>query len=223
MIVLYSGTPGSGKSLHQADNIFWHLKMGRPVIANYEINKSMFKKKVPFIYLPNDQLRPSELVKISKAYFENHRFKEGALKLYIDECQIIFNAREWNIKGRSDWLSFFTQHRKYGYDIFLVAQFDRMVDRQIRSLIEYQIIHRKVSNFGKFGTILNLLSGGGLFIAVEEWYPLHEVVGHHFFKYRKKYARFYDSYNTFNSAEDSSAESPNVSAEGTVNLLASGV
>lgn len=197
MIFLYSGTPGSGKSLHQADRIYYHLKFNRPVIANYEINTSLFKKKVPFLFIPNNELKPDKLIEISKEYFKNHRFKEGALSLYIDECQLLFNAREWAQSGRQEWLSFFTQHRKYGYDIYLVAQFDRMIDRQIRSLIEYEYVHRKVSNFGKFGKVINLLTGGGLFVSVEVWYPLHEVIGHEFFHYKKLYGKLYNSYNTF--------------------------
>lgn len=198
MIYLYSGTPGSGKSLHQASDIYWDLKFNKPVVANYQINTSIFKKKVPFIYLDNYHLNPQELVKISEAYFENHKFKEGAIKLYIDECQILFNAREWNAKGRDDWLVFFTQHRKYGFDIYLVAQFDRMIDRQIRSLVEYEVIHRKVKNFGFWGSVFNLLAFGGLFVNITMWYPLKERVGIDFLKINKKYIKLYDTYNTFN-------------------------
>lgn len=58
MIYLYSGTPGSGKSLHQADDIFWDLRLNKPVVANYPINEDLFHKKVPFIYLPNDDNIP---------------------------------------------------------------------------------------------------------------------------------------------------------------------
>ena len=45
MIYLYSGTPGSGKSLHQASDIYWDLKFNKPVVANYQINTSMLCKK----------------------------------------------------------------------------------------------------------------------------------------------------------------------------------
>lgn len=198
MIYLYSGTPGSGKSLHQAIDIYYDLKFNKPVIANYTINTDIFHKNVPFIYLPNNKLTPDELVKISQEYFKNHKFKEGKLKLYIDECQILFNAREWNIKGRDDWLVFFTQHRKYGYDIYLIAQFDRMIDRQIRSLIEYEVIHRKVKNFGFWGGLFNVLALGGLFVAITVWYPLKEKTGSEFFKANKKYFELYNTYDTFN-------------------------
>lgn len=93
---------------------------------------------------------------------------------------------------------FFTQHRKYGYDVYLVAQFDRMIDRQIRSLIEYEVIHRKVKNFGKFGFLYNLVAGGSLFVAVKMWYPLKERVGSEFFKGHQRYFELYNTLDTFN-------------------------
>lgn len=43
MIYLYSGTPGSGKSLHIARVIKNTLMMGKPVIANIPINTSLCK------------------------------------------------------------------------------------------------------------------------------------------------------------------------------------
>ena len=200
MIYLYSGTPGSGKSLHQAERIFTRLRAGKPVIANYEINTGAIKHcRGEFTFLDNEQLQPDALREYSRIYFQAHRFREGAIWLFIDEAQILFNAREWQAKGRADWLSFFTQHRKFGYDIFLVAQFDRMIDRQIRSLIEYEVIHRKVSNFGIKGKAFSLLAGGRLFVAVSVWYPMKEKTGAQFFKYHKRYQELYDSYKDFGS------------------------
>lgn len=204
MIYLYSGTPGSGKSLHQASDLYWWVRSGHLSITNFQFNDSSLRNKKggANYYVPNDKLSPELLVKVSKAYFTNKKFREGSIRLYIDECQLLFNAREWNIQGRKQWLSFFTQHRKYGYDIYLIAQFDRMIDRQIRSLIEYEIIHRKVSNFGKFGKILSLITGGKLFVAVKVWYPLKEKVGSEFFRANKRYYSLYDTFNTFSTDDD---------------------
>lgn len=207
MIYLYSGTPGSGKSLHQARDIYHWLRAGKVVIANFDIDINKIPKcKGQFIYLDNQFLTPQTLIKYSVVYFHSHRFKEGAIRLYIDECQLLFNAREWQQYGRAEWLSFFTQHRKYGYDIFLIAQFDRMVDRQIRSLIEYEVIHRKASNFGTAGVIFSIFSGGKLFVAVTRWYPLHEKVDSYFFTAKKKYYQLYDTYNTFGINEKESTQ-----------------
>ena len=152
-------------------------------------------------------MKPDILIKYANIYFKTHKFKEGAIRLYIDECQILLNSRDsWQTGDRKAWVSFFSQHRKYGYDIYLIAQFDRMIDRQIRSLIEYEVIHRKVKNFGKWGKFFNIAAGGNLFVAVTMWYPMKERIGSEWFKANKKYFRIYNTYKTF-SGDDTSGDS----------------
>lgn len=199
MIYLYSGTPGSGKSLHTAQVLYYQLLRGKPAICNFDFALDRIKRKKlgKFFYVSNDDLTPDLLISFSRDYFKQQPFHEGTILLVIDECQLIFNAREWQQKGRSDWLSFFTQHRKYGYDIILIAQFDRMIDRQIRSLIEYEQVHRKVSNFGIWGKLFSFCAGGKLFVSVKVWYPMKERVGSDFFKAQKKFYQLYDTYKHF--------------------------
>ena len=213
MISLYSGTPGSGKSLHIGRRIYYGLKRGRKIVGNFDINYDLFKKPVQYDYIDNLQLNPDILGVISREYFINKygekilrdgtrtgspkRVKEDEILLVIDECQLLFNSREWQKGSRAKWLEFFTQHRKYGYEIVLVAQFDGMIDKQIRSLIEYQVIHRKVKNFGTWGFIFNTLALGGLFVEVNMWYPLGERLGAEFFKADSKIFKLYDSYKFF--------------------------
>jgi zona occludens toxin (predicted ATPase) len=205
MIKLYSGTPGAGKSLHVASNIFYKLRAKKPVIANFEVNVHRIKAKKlgEFTYLDNIRMTPQTLIQYAMNYWNGKKIKEDTLLLVIDESQLLFNSRDWSRNGRNDWLSFFSQHRKYGYEIILIAQFDRMLDRQIRSLVEYEYMHRKVNNFGIGGTILGILAMGKLFVAIKVWYPMHEKVGSEFYKARKKYYSLYDTYGTFKmSAED---------------------
>ena len=57
-----------------------------------------------------------------------------------------------------------------------------MIDKQIRSLIEYEYIHRKVSNFGVVGKVMSMVTFGKLFCAVKMWYPLNERLGAEFFQ-----------------------------------------
>lgn len=200
MIDLYSGTPGSGKSLHVASYIYWALRRGKPVICNFDIQTRKFKR-CNFTYIENHLLDPADLIARSQRYFAHKRVVEDEILLVIDECQLLFNAREWSKKGRDDWLSFFTQHRKYGFHIILIAQFDMMIDKQIRSLIEYEYVHRKVSNFGWKGWLLSLFLGGKTFVAVKVWYPLKQKVGSEFFHAHKRYYSLYDTYGQFNKAE----------------------
>ncbi len=62
-INFFTGTPGSGKSLHMSMIIDKWLRDGKNVIANFEINEdsfARFDKKHPgrrgiFIYVPNSE------------------------------------------------------------------------------------------------------------------------------------------------------------------------
>ena len=200
MISLYSGTPGSGKSLHVAKTIYWWVRAGKPCICNFPVatEKIKLSRKQDFRFVREDRLTPDYLVDFAQDYIKkNGKVKEGSILLVIDECQRIFNARDWGQKGRADWLSFFTLHRHLGYDIILIAQFDRMLDRQIRALIEYEYIHRKVSNFGWKGKLLSSLSLGKLFVSVKMWYPMKQRIGSEFYKAKKLYYGLYDTYAMF--------------------------
>lgn len=207
MISLYSGTPGSGKSLHCARTIINWSRLGYPVIGNFTVDLRRYKRAA-YTYCPNDKMTPEFLINYSRQRFGSKTPKEGSILLVIDECQLIFNAREWQQSGRAQWLSFFTQHRKLGYDIILIAQFDRMIDRQIRSLIEHEYIHRKMSNFGFQGKLLSLFFGGKTFIAVKMWYPLHERLGSEIFHARKSLYSIYDSYATFDGNQTAAPAEP---------------
>lgn len=193
MISLFSGTPGSGKSLHVASYIYERCKREKVTIGNFEINRNIVPSPEFYFYWDNPDITVERLVKFSFDYFRDNKFKEGSILLILDEAQLLFNAREWSVKGRSDWILFFTQHRKLGYNIIMVAQFDRMIDKQIRSLFEYEVVHRKLSNFGWKGKLLSIWTLNRLFVAVKIWYPLKERVGSEYFLYLKKYASLYDT------------------------------
>ena len=72
-----------------------------------------------------------------------------------------------------------------------------MIDRQIRGLIEYEFIHRKLSNYGFGGKIMSLLFGGNTFVSVEMWYPLRLKISSDFIHARKYYYSIYDTFGTF--------------------------
>lgn len=196
MIFFYSGTPGSGKSLHTARDIYNRLNYHKKypnVIANFNINIKMIKnKKARFIYKDNSDLTVEYLVQYAMKY---HTLGiENQTLIVVDECSVIWNARSWqSSSNRDEWLKFFVQHRKLGFNFILISQNDRQIDKQIRSLFEYNIIHRKINNF-KIGQYIPF----PVFIAVTYWYGVNEKLNSEFFRYKKKWGKFYDSYGTFN-------------------------
>lgn len=203
MISLYSGTPGSGKSLHCAQIVRSHLKMHSPVIGTFHINENCLYKnsKYEYTYVNIYGLSPSFLVsfaKNNKKYLKKHI--EGSFLLVIDEAQRIFNSRTWNNADRNDWITFFAEHRHLGFDVILVSQNDRMLDRQIRALIEYEFVHRKLTQAGIMGKILSIFVGQ--FCYVKMWYPMKEKLSSVFFHAEKKLFNFYDSFEEFSHDED---------------------
>ena len=225
MIYLYSGTPGSGKSLHAAKTIYFCLKRKNPVICNFELRTDYLPNSDLYAYYPNRTLEPSPacLIDYARRYWSERggRIKEGQILLVIDEAQQLFGVRTWNAKGRDLWIKFFCEHRKYGFDIILISQFDKMLDKQLRALLEYETIHRKMGNYGLFGKILGYVFSGGreLFVSILVWAPLRERLSSDFFVASKKYYRLYDTFALFDTAQMGKAAAAPMSPPGCAGAL----
>ncbi len=198
MVTMYTGTPGSGKSVHAAQDIISCLKRGKGLIANYRINeKAVGKCKSHALYWDNPSLTVARLVQYA---FEHKQIgKEGSCLLIVDEAQVKFNCRDMGRKDRQDWVNFFTQHRKLGFDVILITQFDRMIDRQIRAMAETEVKHRKLNNYGTGGVVLSLFTGFSTwFVAIEYWYGGNKLLlSKKMFRYKKQYGEISDSYHLF--------------------------
>lgn len=201
-MTLYSGTPGSGKSLSMCKEVvYWLKKYRKNVIANTRINRNAIlrgKSGGRFYYFDNDQLTPDLLYRYAIKFHELGR--EHQTLLIFDEAQVKFSPTAVKLftqedkNYRQDWLEFFTQHRHLGFDIIIVSQFDKLIDPQVRCLFEYNYVHRKANNFGAIGKLFNIF-GISLFVQVCMWYGCREKCGSVFFTYSKKYASYYDSYS----------------------------
>lgn len=140
MIELFVGTPGSGKSYHALTRALFHVRRRNCwVVANFPVTNPPER----WIYKPEWTVQ--ELVQMSheKGWYGH----EGRCLLVLDEAGVLFNARDWQLQGkkRLEWIMFFSQHRKLGYDVILIAQDDRMVDRQIRAQVEVLVKHVRAS------------------------------------------------------------------------------
>jgi len=82
---------------------------------------------------------------------KGQRMKEGMGQLFLDEAQLLFNSRDW--QKNKGFIEFFTQHRKLGWDVTLVAHDISMIDKQIRALIELESRARNLSKCKLFGLI----------------------------------------------------------------------
>lgn len=228
-VYFFTGRPGNGKSLHMAEIIYNSILNGTNVISNIEIDEHVFdrvrhKEKLgKFIYVDNRYWLDNAykgyagtrthysyldgLYNFALSYHKKDKkgkMKEGQTILVLDECQILFNARSWNKKDRMEWNKFFTMHRHYGYDCYLISQTDEAIDKQIRAVLQKKVEHRCINNFKWFGRLLGFLCGGKLFIAIESDYAIKGKEGRirsYYFRGKKKFYDLYDSYAVMDGAE----------------------
>lgn len=200
MVTTYTGTPGSGKSLHCADKILFYLKHGKRVICNFPINEKMLKPKYRknFLYLPDSELTPHYLFEYAKAFHKEK--KEDITIIFIDEAQRLFPI-DRVYERRKEWEQFFQLHRHYGFSIILVTQNLSYINKGIRIQTEYEVKHRKVGNYGIGGLILTLLHFP-LFVALTYWQGTRERLYSDFYLYKKKYGKLYDTFGNFDTAYD---------------------
>lgn len=200
MLYTYTGTCGSGKSYHATKEIIWHLKHGGVVVTNLELDVNKILKyhskklsepilKDRLIILRNCDITPRRLYEIAVQHYEN---KVKSL-LVIDEAADMFNSRDWQKSDRESWNKFFRMHRHLYYDVILVTQSRKMLDKQIQFLFDTDVQHRNISEYGFIGTLCGVFLPK-LFVAVGVYVPLNT----------KSFAnsvwllkRYYDCYDTF--------------------------
>lgn len=207
-IHVYTGTPGSGKSLHAASDIRFQLtrRYPRPVIANFPLAaKAPIAPDVRddcFHYIPNEEMSAGAITSIAETYWQTsgRDFQEDYITLVIDECQLLFNSRLWNQSSRMQYLEFLSQSRKYGIKVLLIAQATKMIDNQFRMLVEVEHNHRRVSSFGPLGSACALPFGGRLFLVVRYLYQCSERLGMQLFRGSRADLLMYDSYARFAQA-----------------------
>lgn len=156
---VYSGPRGSGKSAHAVKDIKEKLGYRRHnnVVANFDFRlrpseiggRKRYDEK--FFFIPDkEMITPEPLIRLSAehGWYE----KEGQTLLVLDESGLKFNARTWSASPavRMEWVDFLVNSRKLGYDPVLIAQNRRMIDRQIRDLIETDIKHARLNNLHWF-------------------------------------------------------------------------
>lgn len=223
MIQIIQGTPGSGKSAVCTVDMLEFLQDGGVVACNYDlipgwqyqladtlpqvrwglVNREEVAERYhsrafkigthQTIFQLSDEIRKIPEVKTDK----RGRIKEGSGRLYLDEAQFLFNTRDW--KENMGFIEFFTQHRKLGWDVYLIAHNVDMIDKQIRGLIEYEARLRnlnKVKPFGLFPVwpypaFLSIVRYAGIAAGAGE------IAWRRLYKLQPKYANLYDSMEVF--------------------------
>lgn len=219
-IELYTGFVGSGKSYCAtkiACNIVDAPLSNKYVIANFPIKpkkkflhfiykgENKFHSLDRWIYKSNEELTVDYLIEKSLQMGWNK--KEGSCLLIFDEASIPFNARTFQRADRLDWIKFLSQSRKFGYDVIFITQDARMLDKQIRALCEYEIVHKKLNNM--FALSWLSLFRLTVFAQVKYWNAVNARFSRgqlRLFKYSKRIASRYDTLRLFDVDEHKEAK-----------------
>ncbi len=228
-ISLYTGFVGTGKSYaataYGCQIADAHLGK-RWIVAKFPIKDKeklipgiRLKKSFPFfsvyrryntprwIYKDNHELTVKFLVE--KSHEMGWYGHESSAVLIFDEASIPFNSREWqnkkNGETRMDWIKFLSQSRKFGYDVIFITQDARMLDRQIRSLCEFEVVHRKLNGHGLFYFMPKFFT---VFAGISYWNGMRYTTGQlRMTIYKKSIADRYDTTALFDyTAPDGKAE-----------------
>lgn len=195
--MLFSGTPGSYKSYHAVKEAISWLKLGNNLITNFPLNyKNYLKKPIKGVYECVNNIDLTVDYLIDFAVEHHHKGVKAQTLVIFDEASIKFNSRDFNMHDRMQWINFFANHRHFNYDVILITQQDRMLDRQIRGLIETEYKHRAVKNYKLLGMLINALFRG-CFMCVEIWYPCKLKNGSMFYIFNRKIASCYDTMALF--------------------------
>lgn len=220
MVELWSGTPGSGKSLHCAHEIREDLRFGKKVISTCYVDTTycfmsklqefIFKitkgkvhlynedpRQKNFYYIPIEEITPKYLYEFAA---KHHVFgKEHQTTVILDECVAIFSPTvlSENIKRWNEWDEFFRKHRHLGYNVIIIPQSKRLISRKVIEYCELEVKHYNRKHHGNFGWILSMLIGG-LFSYSVCWRGTRDKpLEQQFFTYHRLYGSMYNSYSMF--------------------------
>lgn len=147
---MFFGLPGSGKSSFVCWRIFDEL-------VKMDMGNSRYKRiytNCP-VNIPDDRV-----FVLPYTLMRSHDLLSGSL-IIIDEAQMEFSDRSYKTFGKEDSL-FFTQHRRFGYDVLVLTQKAGGVDKNVRLLSDSCYYIMKSRLFPWFSHVLPV--GYGIYI-----------------------------------------------------------
>lgn len=167
MIYIITGKPGSGKTFFTSLDIRFWLREGYIVLSNIVVypltirflGKTLYSDvrdfEEKYFYL-NEDFEVEELLYFSKEKLGN-KIIEGKIKLVLDEVLTLITRRQYVEQGlKKKFIRFLTQHRKYGYDVYMISQSIKDIDGIIRSLVDINIKYMYVHEVIPFVPKVNL-------------------------------------------------------------------
>lgn len=144
MIELYTGIPGSGKTLCAVEKMLTYLTNGGIVATNVELRRPgirAYLRRKGYLLHP-DQIVELDTVEKSRApqRYIPKGTKEVPNLIILDECAIHFPSREYQ-KTPKDFFRFCLMIRRAHTDLIMICQRANQIDKQFRNLSQYRQHH----------------------------------------------------------------------------------
>ncbi|EKP3529762.1 hypothetical protein P3K63_004867 [Escherichia coli] len=137
-----TGKLGQGKGIAAAYFACIYYRRGLRVAANFPFFPQYMDEKSdnPLTIIPADP-RPEDLKALGRGCPEDEKIKFGAL--FLDECASWLNSRQFAKKDRLEFIDWLIHSRKLGWDVYLIAQNEDMIDTQIIKAMGGKVIRCK--------------------------------------------------------------------------------
>ncbi|VTR18996.1 Zonular occludens toxin (Zot) [Escherichia coli] len=134
-----TGNLGQGKGIMAAYLASLYYRRGLRVAANYPLNTDFMSSGSdnPVTVIPA-MPRIEDLELLGRGCPENEKTRFGAL--FLDECATWLNTRGFARKDRLPLIDWLIHSRKLGWDVYLIAQHEDMIDSQIIKAMGAKII-----------------------------------------------------------------------------------
>jgi len=180
MIYAVTGTPGAGKSWYCVRKICNALQAGKPVATNVPLvdgwAMALAGRNPKYVLGGRRAVRRAadryerslylveDLQELMRVRLRGKG--EGRGVAVLDEAHEWLNSRRWEDSDRKPMVSWFSRHRHYGWDVYLVTQYLDSVDKQVRDRVEYHVVLRNLHNAKVAGVRLFPFN---LFLAIHLW------------------------------------------------------
>lgn len=152
MIFIVTGKLGSGKSLLAVQRAIDYAAEGRRIAANFHIDltAAALTPTRPISQQPVTVLSPIPTVQELMMLGNGGDFEDMAGGLFLDECAQFLNARTWQGSEREQFINWLLHARKRCWDVFLIVQHERMLDKQVRDALAEYVVTIKRTDRIKF-------------------------------------------------------------------------
>ncbi|CAD6140049.1 hypothetical protein AOY57_11460 [Escherichia coli] len=134
-----TGNLGQGKGIVAAYFASLYYRRGLRVAANYPLNtEHMYSGSDNPVTVIPAMPRIEDLEHLGRGCPENEKTRFGAL--FLDECATWLNTRGFARKDRLPLIDWLIHSRKLGWDVYLIAQHEDMIDSQIIKAMGAKII-----------------------------------------------------------------------------------